>query len=98
MTTLTDSAKALELFSVDPSRFDLVITDQTMPKLTGLHLAREFLKIRPDIPIILCTGHSDSVSPEKAKEVGVKEFLMKPLVKQELAQVARRVLDAKSSI
>ena len=96
VTALTDSTEALKLFSVDPSRFDLVITDQTMPKLTGLNLARKLLTIRNNIPIILCTGHSDSTSPEKAKEAGIKEFLIKPLGKQQLAAVVRRVLDTKS--
>ena len=96
VTALTDSTEALKLFSVDPSRFDLVITDQTMPKLTGLNLARKILTIRNNIPIILCTGHSDSTSPEKAKEAGIKEFLIKPLGKQQLAAVVRRVLDTKS--
>ena len=60
VTAMNDSTEAFETFSSDPSRFDLVITDQTMPGFTGLNLARELLKIRPDIPIILCTGHSDS--------------------------------------
>ena len=96
VTALTDSTQALNLFSSDPSRFDLVIVDQTMPKLTGLHLARKLLTIRNNIPIILCTGHSDSVSPEKAKEAGIREFLMKPLGKQALAQLIRRLLDTKS--
>ena len=96
VTALTDSTEALKTFSSDPSRFDLVITDQTMPGMTGVQLARELLKIRPDIPIILCTGHSETVSPEMAMEAGIREFLMKPLVKQELAQVVRRVLDTKS--
>jgi len=96
VTALPDSTEALKLFSSDPSQFDLVMTDQTMPKLTGLHLARKLLEIRSNIPIILCTGHSDTVSQETAKEAGIKEFLMKPLVKQELAQVIRRVLDAKA--
>jgi PAS domain S-box-containing protein len=96
VTALTDSAEALKLFSSDPSRFDLVITDQTMPKLTGLDLARKLLTIRNNIPIILCTGHNDSTSPEKAKEAGIKEFLIKPLGKQQLAEVVRRVLDTKS--
>ena len=95
VTALTDSTEALKTFSSDPSRFDLVITDQTMPGMTGLQLSKELLKIRPDIPIILCTGHSETVSPEMAKEAGIREFLMKPLVKQELAQVIRRVLDTK---
>jgi PAS domain S-box-containing protein len=93
VNALTDSMEALKLFSVDPSRFDLVITDQTMPKLTGLHLARKLLEIRTNIPIILCTGHSDSVSPQKAREAGIRDFLMKPLGKQQLAEAIRRILD-----
>jgi len=95
-TALTDPTEALKTFSSDPSLFNLVITDQTMSSMTGLQLAKEFLKIRPNIPIILCTGHSETVSPETAKKAGIREFLMKPLVKRELAQVIRRVLDAKS--
>jgi FixJ family two-component response regulator len=63
-----------------------------MPKLTGLQLARKLLTIRNNIPIILCTGHSDSVSPEKAKAAGIREFLMKPIGKQQLAEAIRRVL------
>jgi PAS domain S-box-containing protein len=97
VTALTDSTEALKLFSADPSRFDLVITDQSMPKLTGLHLARKLLTIRNNIPIILCTGHNDSVSSEKTKEAGIKEFLMKPLGKQELAEAIRRALDSTAS-
>jgi CheY-like chemotaxis protein len=93
VTALTDATEALEIFSRDPSKLDLVITDQAMPKLTGLHLARKLLKIRPDISIILCTGHSDTVSLEQAKEAGIREFLMKPVTKEELAAVVRRVLD-----
>jgi CheY-like chemotaxis protein len=93
VTALTDSAGALNLFSSDPSAFDLIILDQTMPRMTGLHLAQRMLAIRDDTPIILCTGHSDSVTPEKAKEAGIKEFLIKPLGKQQLAEVVRRVLD-----
>ena len=96
VTALTDSTEALKLFSSDPSRFDLVITDQTMPKLTGLNLARKLLEVQNNIPIIICTGHSDGVSPEKAREVGIKEFLIKPIGKQELATVVRSVLDTKS--
>jgi len=94
VTAFNDSTQALKLFSSDPYRFDLVITDQTMPKLTGLSLAKKLLASRPGIPVILCTGHSDSVSPEKAEEAGIKEFLMKPLRRQELAVAVRRVLDA----
>ncbi len=90
---VTDSAEALRTFSCDPSPFDLVVTDHTMSGLTGLQLAEELLMIRPDIPIILCTGHSETVSPDIAKEVGIEEYLMKPLSKQQLATAVRRVLD-----
>jgi FixJ family two-component response regulator len=66
-----------------------------MPGITGVQIAREFFRIRPDIPIILCTGHSETVSPEIAKEAGIREYLMKPLAKQELAEAIRRVLHPK---
>jgi CheY-like chemotaxis protein len=93
VTAMHDSTEALETFSSDPSRFDLVITDQTMPGITGLNLARELLKIRPDIPVILCSGYSDAVTLDTLKEAGVREYLMKPLAKKDLAEVIRRVLD-----
>ncbi|OPY78201.1 MAG: Blue-light-activated protein [Syntrophorhabdus sp. PtaU1.Bin153] len=92
VTALTDPTEALKLFSSDSSRFDLIITDQTMPNLTGLNLARKLLALRKDIPIILCTGYSDSVSPRKVKDAGIKEFLMKPVDKQQLAEAIRRAL------
>ncbi len=93
VTAVTDSVEALKSFSKNPSRFDLVFTDHTMPEITGLELAEELLKIRPDIPIILCTGHSDSVSAQTAKLTGIKGFLMKPLVRNEAARAIRAVLD-----
>lgn len=93
VTAVTDGTEAVTIFSADPCGFDLVITDQTMPKITGLKLARKFLKVRPDIPIILCTGHSDSVTPEIIKKVGIRLFAMKPLARNELARVIRKVLD-----
>jgi signal transduction histidine kinase/ActR/RegA family two-component response regulator len=93
VTALSSSAEALKLFSGDTSRFDLLITDQTMPELTGLRLCEQLLKIRPDLPIILCTGHSESVDPAAVKAAGIREFLMKPLAKQELASAVRRALD-----
>jgi PAS domain S-box-containing protein len=96
VTTTTSSRDAVDLFQVAPERFDLVITDYTMPHLTGIDLANQLLTIREDIPIILCTGHSDSVSPEIARKNGIREFLMKPLSKQELAEAIRRVLDSKT--
>jgi PAS domain S-box-containing protein len=88
-----DSTKALEVFTSDPSMFDLVITDQTMPGITGLELAKEFLRIRPEIPIILCTGHSSAVTFDKLEEPGVREFLMKPLTRKELAEAIHRAFD-----
>jgi CheY-like chemotaxis protein len=85
------SREALETFKKDGA-FDLVITDQTMPGMTGLLLAAELLKIRPDLPIILCTGYSDGVSRETAQGVGIKEFLMKPLSKEQIAGTIHKVL------
>lgn len=93
---MTDSKEAFELFSRDPSQFDLVFTDQTMPKITGLKLAQEVLKIRPGMPILLYTGHSDAVSFEAIERIGIKGSLMKPLAKQEAAKAIRRVLDEAS--
>ena len=95
VTAVRDSREALNIFSSDPSQFDLVITDHTMPGITGVQFAKELLKIKPDIPIILCTGHSETVSPDIAREAGIMEYLMKPLAKQELAEAIRRVLDKK---
>ena len=95
VTTMTDSVEALRTFSDDPHRFDLVFTDQTMPEITGIDLAAELLKIRPDIPIILATGYSDIVSQERATAAGIKGFVMKPLSRKELAGEVRRVLDGK---
>jgi CheY-like chemotaxis protein len=92
-TVLTDPARASKIFASDPSRFDLVITDQSMPSMSGMQLAGKLLTIRPDIPIILCTGHSATVSPEKAREAGIREFLMKPITREELAYAVRRALD-----
>jgi CheY-like chemotaxis protein len=91
----TSSMEALELFKKEPDKFDLVITDYTMPHLTGMDLATELLKARRDIPVILLTGHSDNVSPETARASGISELLMKPQSKGEIAQAMRRVLDAK---
>ncbi len=96
VTATTDSTMALALFSADPFKFDLVITDQTMPGITGLNLARGLRNIRPDISVILWTGHDDHVNPETVRAAGIRECLMKPIVKEELALAIRRVLDGKS--
>ncbi|HEX2966084.1 MAG TPA: response regulator [Syntrophorhabdaceae bacterium] len=97
VTAVTDSAEALRLFSSDPKRFDLVITDQTMPKMTGLQLARELAKIRGDIPIVLCSGHNDEISAQNIENTGIRKFAMKPLAKKELAEIIRNVLEKKCS-
>jgi len=89
----TSSLEALELFRVQPNLFDLVITDMTMPDMTGDALARELLRIRPDIPIILCTGFSDLITKERAEDIGIREFVMKPLISRDFARLVRKVLD-----
>jgi PAS domain S-box-containing protein len=93
LVTKTSSEEALDLFRKEPDRFDLVITDMTMPGITGDRLAEKLLEIRKDIPIILCTGYNEHISDEKAKEIGIKEFIMKPLMMKELACTVRKVLN-----
>ena len=95
VVTQTSSLKALELFRAQAERFDLVITDMTMPNLTGDKLAQELLRIRPGIPIILCTGFSEHITEAKARAMGVLELAMKPLAMKELAKAIRRALDSK---
>jgi CheY-like chemotaxis protein len=93
VTSRTSSIEALEAFRTRPHSFDLVITDMTMPNMRGDDLARELLKIRPDIPIILCTGFSEMISEEKAKTLGVRRLVMKPIFKENMARVILEVLD-----
>ncbi len=97
VTAVTAGTDAWRIFLEDPMRFDLVITDQTMPGMTGTMFAEKILRVRKDMPIILCTGHSDAVSPEKAQTLGIRAFAMKPIVRGELARTIRRVLDAKTT-
>ncbi len=92
ITSRTSSPDALEAFQTQPDKFDLVITDLTMPNMTGDKLAGELRKIRPDIPILLCSGFSEQMSKEKAASLGIKGFLMKPLVIRDLSKMIRRVL------
>ena len=89
----TDSREALAIFRLDPSQFDLVITDQTMPGLTGVEFAKEVLALRPDMPVILCTGFSHTVDERTSRAAGIKAFVMKPLTKREIARTIRKVLD-----
>ncbi|MBN1930875.1 MAG: response regulator [Desulfobacterales bacterium] len=95
VVAVTSSIQAFDLFKLEPNQFDLVITDMTMPNMTGVMLAEEILKIRSDIPIILCTGFSDVITPEKAQAIGISEFVLKPLVIKDLAEIIRKVLDKK---
>ncbi|MFH2218501.1 MAG: response regulator [Pseudomonadota bacterium] len=91
---VTSPVEALEIFRVKPNDFDLAITDMTMPQMAGDKLAVELMKVRKDIPVILCTGFSSKISDEKAAALGIKGFAMKPLSKEDLAKVVRKVLDA----
>ena len=97
VTTAGSGIDAWSRFTKDPYAFDLVLTDQTMPDLTGIDLAKRMLAVRKDLPIILFTGYSEAVSPEMAKKAGIILFLTKPLVKREVAETIRRALDSISS-
>ena len=98
VTPKTDSEEALEEFAALPDRFDLVITDMTMPKMTGDQLARKLMEIKPGIPVILCTGFNESITEEKALAMGIDKFIMKPIVKDELAGTIRSVLDSPKAL
>jgi len=89
--TCTSSVEALDMFKADPRRFDMIITDLTMPKMTGDLLAIEVMKIRPDIPVILFTGYSDVVSRERYQALGIRDCLLKPLTRKDLATSIRKV-------
>jgi len=93
VVTSTRADEALEKFKNEKETFDLVITDKTMPHMTGFDLAGEIKGIRSDIPVIMCTGFSDKVDATKAHEAGIREFVMKPLNKQQMAETVRKVLD-----
>jgi two-component system, cell cycle sensor histidine kinase and response regulator CckA len=94
-----ESLRALQLFRQDPNGFDVVITDQVMPEMSGSELAAELLSIRPDIPIILCTGYSEKVTPEQIKAIGVRELLFKPVERRDLAAaISRSLVGSKSQV
>ena len=98
ITSENSSHAALQIFKEDPGKFDLVITDQTMPNLTGYELAKQLMEIRADIPVILCTGYSETITSEKAKAVGIKAFIMKPVTMEELSETIRNVLDPQEGL
>ena len=93
VTTCGTAIAALELFRSDPSGFDLVITDMTMPLMTGDRMALEMMSLRPDLPVIICTGFNELLSKERVQEIGIRALLMKPFLKNEAATVIRHVLD-----
>jgi CheY-like chemotaxis protein len=94
--TKLNAAEALAAFRDQPDRYDLVMTDMTMPKMTGEGLARALMGIRPDVPIIICTGFSHQMDEEKALAMGIKAFVMKPFAVKGLAETIRSVLDSSS--
>ena len=96
VTTRRNSLDALTTFQNQPESFDLIITDQTMPGMTGVDLARRILQIRPRMPIILCTGYSSQITEDMAKAAGIKGFAFKPLAKKDIGELIRKVLDGKN--
>ncbi len=95
LTMLMSGTEAAETFAKAPHDIDLVITDMTMPNMTGAELSQKILKIRPDMPIILCTGFSELIDKDKAIALGIKEYLMKPVSRKVLAKTVRKLLDKK---
>ena len=93
VTAKTNSLEAFEAFKTNPDNFDLVITDQTMPNMSGTELAVELLKIRSDISIVLCTGYSSKISDDMIKEIGIADYFMKPFDAEQLALIVRKTLD-----
>ena len=96
ITTQTSSSKALDLFMKTPNQFDLVITDLSMPQMSGEQVAHKLLSIRPDIPIILCTGLNQAFADEQVKEIGVQGSILKPFTESDVANTIRQVLDRAS--
>ncbi len=96
VTAVTSPEEALVRFQETDAQYDLVITDQTMPHITGTELAQRILSIKPETPIILLTGYSESVSSDTAKQLGIAEFIMKPVVEEQLAQAIRQVLERRT--
>ena len=95
VTATTSSKEALNVFRKNPGKFDLVITDQTMPEITGCELSKKLIAIRPDIPVILCTGLSGILRPEEILAAGIREFISKPFTKKTIAKALRNILDEK---
>lgn len=92
VTVKTNPYDAIDVLAKDPDMYDLVITDMTMPRMNGAQLSQAMLKIKPDLPIILCTGYSELIDETKAKAIGVKEFAMKPIVRQSISTIIKNIL------
>ena len=93
VTGFTSSLEALQVFKETANNFDLLVTDMTMPEMTGAQLSQEILLIKPYFPIILCTGFSELITEEKASQLGILDYIMKPVVQKDLAVSIRRLLD-----
>ncbi len=93
VTASISSIEALELFGAEPNAFDMVITDYTMPDMTGIQLAYELLNLKPDLPIILATGFNEMVTKEQAEAFGIKKFILKPTLIKDMAGTIREVLN-----
>ncbi|MCK5340137.1 MAG: response regulator, partial [Desulfobulbaceae bacterium] len=93
VTAMNDSEEALKRFIVTPDAFDLVITDMTMPHMNGVELVRKLFAVKPELPVILCTGYSELINEQKAKMLGIREYMMKPVVLEKMARVVRKALD-----
>ena len=94
----SSSLKALELFEENPDTFDILVTDQVMPDLTGSELAMKLRATRPELPVVICSGFSAQLTPEKAEDLGINEFLIKPIARKELGEAIRRALGADISM
>jgi CheY-like chemotaxis protein len=91
-TAVSESTAALALFKENPDKYDLVLTDQTMPDMTGIELTRELVSLRPDIPVVLITGYRDVVDTESAREAGVKVVVGKPMTRAEIGLAIKQLL------
>jgi two-component system cell cycle sensor histidine kinase/response regulator CckA len=89
----SNSLEAWQTLQADPNKFDLVISDLTMPRLTGLELAKNILALRPQLPIVICTGFTESITSEKAKELGIREIILKPIIPQHLTETIGHILE-----
>jgi CheY-like chemotaxis protein len=93
VTGETSSRRALELFSRDPGRFDLIVTDQTMPQLTGVSLAESVWRLRPGLPIVISTGYSEQINPERSSALGFSALLPKPYSLPELSRAVEHCME-----